>query len=142
MRKITVSTGIITTIAGTGSYGHGGDGGAATSAALCDPMGIEVDSSGRPIHVFFHCLFIYLSPGNVYLTEHMCYYVRKITASTGTISTIAGTGTGAYSGDNGAATSAALWYPYDLTVDNAGIKICVSGVSISSIINYIFIFFL
>ena len=46
VRKITVSTGIITSIAGTGVYGHTGDGGGATSAALCDPLGLEVDSSG------------------------------------------------------------------------------------------------
>ena len=122
MRKITVSTGIITTIAGTGTLSHGGDGGAATAAAVCDPMGIEVDSSGRSIRAFFVYLFTYFSSGNVYFTEHLCYYARKITASTGIISTIAGTGTGTHSGDNGAATSAALNYPYDLTVDNSGMK--------------------
>ncbi len=42
---MTASTGIITTIAGTGSYGYSGDGGQATSAGL-DPFGIAVDSSG------------------------------------------------------------------------------------------------
>jgi hypothetical protein len=46
IRKVTVSTGIITTIAGTGSYSYGGDGGAATSAELKDPYGVALDSSG------------------------------------------------------------------------------------------------
>ena len=47
IRKVTVSTGIITTIAGTGSYGSSGDGGAATSATLGWPTGMAVDASGR-----------------------------------------------------------------------------------------------
>ena len=42
-----VSTGIITTIAGTGSASYSGDGGAATSAALYDPHGVALDASGR-----------------------------------------------------------------------------------------------
>ena len=45
IRKVTASTGIITTIAGTGSYGYTGDGGQATSAGL-DPEGVAVDASG------------------------------------------------------------------------------------------------
>ena len=47
IRKVTVSTGIITTIAGTDSYGYSGDGGAATSATLYNPHGVTVDASGR-----------------------------------------------------------------------------------------------
>ena len=46
VRKVTVSTGIITTIAGTGSASYSGDGGAATSAALKYPVGVAVDASG------------------------------------------------------------------------------------------------
>jgi len=46
VRKITKSSGIITTIAGTGSSGYSGDGGAATSAVLYYPEGLAVDSSG------------------------------------------------------------------------------------------------
>ena len=42
-----VSTGIITTIAGTGSHSYSGDGGAATSATLAMPYGVAVDVSGR-----------------------------------------------------------------------------------------------
>ena len=47
IRKVTVSTGIITSIAGTGSTSYSGDGGAATSAGLYEPRGIALDSSGR-----------------------------------------------------------------------------------------------
>ena len=46
IRKVTVSTGIIVTIAGSGSTGFGGDNGAATSGILYDPIGVAVDSSG------------------------------------------------------------------------------------------------
>ena len=59
VRKITASTGIITTIAGTGSYSHTGDGGAATSAALCDPLGLEVDSSGMCAPYYTLCSLIH-----------------------------------------------------------------------------------
>ncbi len=47
IRKVTVSTGIITTIAGTGGAGYSGDNGPATSAALNSPQGIALDASGR-----------------------------------------------------------------------------------------------
>ena len=47
IRKVTVSTGIITTIAGTGTFSYSGDNGAATSATLYNPTGVAVDASGR-----------------------------------------------------------------------------------------------
>ena len=47
IRKVTVSTGIITTIAGTSTYGYSGDGGAAISAELYYPHGVALDASGR-----------------------------------------------------------------------------------------------
>ena len=47
IRKVTVSTGIITTIAGPGSTSYSGDGGAATSATLFWPTGVTVDASGK-----------------------------------------------------------------------------------------------
>ena len=47
VRKVTVSTGIITTIAGTGTGGYSGDNGAATSATLYHPTGVALDASGR-----------------------------------------------------------------------------------------------
>lgn len=55
VHKVTVSTGIITTIAGTGSTigSYSGDGGAATSATLKDPDGVVVDSSGKKHQLIF-----------------------------------------------------------------------------------------
>ena len=52
IRKITVSTGNITTIAGNGTYGYTGDGGPATSATLYNPVGIAIDSSGSRTLLF------------------------------------------------------------------------------------------
>jgi hypothetical protein len=103
IRKVTVSTGIITTFAGTGSQSFSGDGGAATSAALYYPAGLAVDLSD-----------------NVYISDKGNYRVRKVTASTGIITTFAGTGSASYSGDNGPATSAALYMIWGLDVDSAG----------------------
>ena len=53
IRKVTVSTGIISTIAGPGAQGSSGDNGAATSATLNYPTGVALDASGRQFIVFF-----------------------------------------------------------------------------------------
>ncbi len=94
---------IITTIAGTGSGSYSGDIGAATSAALNNPNGVAVDSSG-----------------SIYIADSSNHRIRKVTVSTGIITTLAGTGTGSYSGDNAAATSAGLNNPYGVAVDASG----------------------
>jgi hypothetical protein len=61
IRKVTVSTGIITTIAGTGSCTYNGDNGQATSASLHYPRAVALDSSGIPIsiHVIITILFTF-----------------------------------------------------------------------------------
>ena len=59
--------------------------------------------------------------GNVYIADYSNNRVRKVTVSTGIISTIAGSSTsGSYSGDNGAATSATLFAPTGVAVDASG----------------------
>ena len=58
--------------------------------------------------------------GNVYIADTLNHRIRKVTVSTGIMTTIAGTGTGGYSGDNGAATSATLYRPHGVTVDASG----------------------
>jgi sugar lactone lactonase YvrE len=103
IRKVTVSTGVITTVAGNGNYGYSGDGAAATSAALNSPQGVAVDSSG-----------------NLYIADSGNRVVRKVTASSGIISTVAGTGAAGYTGDGGAATSAELALPESVAVDGSG----------------------
>ena len=58
--------------------------------------------------------------GNVYIADWYNNRIRKETVSTGIITTIAGTGTSSYSGDNGAATSATLHYPTGVALDASG----------------------
>ena len=58
--------------------------------------------------------------GNVYIADSSNHRIRKVTVLTGIITTIAGAGSGSYSGDNGAATSAALYSPIGVAVDASG----------------------
>ena len=62
IREVTVSTGIVTTIAGTGSSGYSGDGGAATSAALNSPNAVAIDLTGRYNWSTFLLHILLLSP--------------------------------------------------------------------------------
>ena len=93
---------IITTIAGTGTIGSSGDGGAATSAQLYYPYGVAVDISGK-----------------VYIADYYNDKIRMVN-SAGIITTFAGTGTAGSSGDGGAATSSQLYIPSGVTVDISG----------------------
>ncbi len=126
IRKVTISTGTISTISGTGTASFSGDGGAATSATLSSPYGVAVDSSGTQI--VFHYLFIVsfctflCTVGNVYIADRSNHRIRKVTVATGIISTIAGTGTGSFSGDGGQATSATIKCPNGVAVDSSGWK--------------------
>ena len=124
IRKVTASTGIITTIAGTGTGTYSGDNGPATSATLYFPVGIAFDSAGFSwvIIYIFPCSFDNFFPylGNVYIGDQYNNRIRKVTISTGIITTIAGTGTKSYSGDNGPATSATLNYPFGVALDSVG----------------------
>ncbi len=96
---------VITTIAGTASAGYSGDNVAATTSSLYNPVGVSVDSSS-----------------NVYVCDRINSRVRKITSSTGIITTIAGTGVNGHTGDGGAASSASLCDPLGLRVDSSGIR--------------------
>ena len=73
--------------------------------------------------MFAH-IFLILLPlnalGNMYIADRQNNRIRKVTVSTGIITTVAGTGTSSYSGDNGPATSAALYYPHGVILDASG----------------------
>lgn len=101
IRKVD-GAGTITTIAGRGTRGFSGDGGAATQAQFYSPSGIAIDASGI-----------------IYVADKINNRVRKIDAA-GVITTIAGTGTYGFSGDNGPATSAQLAYPEDVCLTATG----------------------
>jgi hypothetical protein len=103
IRKVTASTGVITTYAGTGTAGYLGDGGAATSARLRSPEGVSLASNG-----------------DLYVADTANDVIRLITASTGIISTFAGTGTAGSSGDGGPATSATLNGPQAVDLSATG----------------------
>ncbi|MDP1726709.1 MAG: T9SS type A sorting domain-containing protein [Bacteroidota bacterium] len=103
VRKINASSGIITTIAGNGYAGFLGDGYPATSANLNAPLAVAVDTSG-----------------NLYIADKSNNRIRKVNYLTGVITTVAGNGSPAYSGDNGQATLAAIKSPCGIAVSPSG----------------------
>ena len=103
IREVVNSTGIITTIAGTGSLfpasgilntGYSGDGGAATDAELNNPLSVALDAAG-----------------NVYIGDYGNYRIRKVSTD-GIITTIGGNGVQGHSGDGGPALDAEFLGPY------------------------------
>ena len=100
VRMIKRSTGIISTIAGTGGGGYAGDGGPATSAMFYGPKNIAIEAA----------------TGNIYITDGST--IRMVTKITGIITTIAGNSTrSGYAGDGGLATLATLSSPQGIDVD-------------------------
>ncbi len=101
IRKIDTS-GIITSIAGDGTYGYAGDGGTATSAKLYAPVAVATDKKG-----------------NLFICDASNHRIRMVNQS-GIITTFAGKGGTGFSGDGGQADSALLNYPYGLATDKFG----------------------
>ena len=106
LRKVDAITQNISTVVGIGTAGFSGDGGAATSAQVGGGgiSSVVVDSSG-----------------NIYIADYNNNRIRKVTAATGIITTVAGSGAtglgaGGYTGDGGSATSATLNNPYGVVV--------------------------
>ena len=100
--RMVNTSGIISTIVGTGVAGFGGDGGQATLAELSSPYAIAIDAVN-----------------NLYIADQANQRIRKVDTS-GIITTIAGTGTNGFSGDGGLATAAQLWNPQGITFDASG----------------------
>src|SRR5439155_755129 len=101
IRRVEAGTGIITTVAGTGTPGFSGDGGPATDAQLSVPYAVAIDAVG-----------------NLFIADQGNFRSRRVAA--GIITTVAGTGIPGFSGDGGAATSAQLSVAYGVTTDGAG----------------------
>jgi sugar lactone lactonase YvrE len=101
VRKVDTA-GVITTVAGIGGFGFGGDGGPATSARFSFPRGIAVDAAG-----------------NLFIVDSNNARVRKVDTS-GVITTVAGNGGFGFSGDGGPAIGASLFSPFGVAVDASG----------------------
>jgi DNA-binding beta-propeller fold protein YncE len=93
---------VITTVAGTGEPGFGGDGGLAARALLNGPFDVAFDRAG-----------------NLYFSDTFNHRIRRIDARTGVITTCAGDGEAGYSGDGGPAEQARLNQPYGIAIDRA-----------------------
>ncbi len=103
VRMVSVSTGLITTVAGTGIQGFSGDGTLATSAQLNAPVAVLLDPAG-----------------NLYIADSGNNRIREISAATGNIQTLSGTSTQGFSGDGGPANVASMYGPYSLFFDQSG----------------------
>jgi DNA-binding beta-propeller fold protein YncE len=100
IRRIDHQSGVITTVAGSGRTGFDGDGGPAAAARLNEPYGLVLDAHR-----------------NLYFADRLNRRVRRVDGATGTISTVAGNGEAAYSGDGGPADRAGLVEPNGVALD-------------------------
>jgi len=112
IRRVDARTGVITTVTGNGEAGYSGDGGPATSAALNEPYGIVLDRAG-----------------NLFIADRLNRRVRRVDAASGIVTTLAGTGEAAYSGDGGPAAEAGLAEPNGLALDAEESRLYVADVA-------------
>jgi len=103
IRKIWMKDGATTIVAGTGNLGYSGDGGLATGARIGKTASIALDSEG-----------------NIYFADGDNNRIRRINVLTGIITTVAGTGAAADSGDGGPAVTAGVSRPTGIVMDGAG----------------------
>ena len=100
IRKIVISTGVVTTLAGTGSSGSS-DNSSGTSASFNNPCGITCDGT------------------HLYVTDKGNHMIRKIVIDNGTVTTLAGTGSAGQTNHN-TGTSASFDEPEGITIDSDG----------------------
>ena len=104
IRRVDAVTGLISTVAGTGTSGYNGDNIPATQAMVSNPAGLAIDGAG-----------------NLYFADNGNHILRRIDAVTGLITTVAGTpGVQGYSGDGSLATAARLTFPEGVALDITG----------------------
>ena len=114
VRKVNLSTGTISTIAGNGTNGYSGDGGPAASAMLNGPSSICANAAG-----------------DLYIADETNFVIRKISAATGIITTFAGDGTEGYSGDDSLAVNAEIGFIDGICADTFG-NVYINDLSCSS----------
>ena len=102
IRKIVISTGAVTTLAGTGYSGYAN--GTGTSASFRYPHAITTDGT------------------NLYVADYGNHLIRQIVISTGVVTTLAGT-TGSYGSADGTGTSASFYYPDGITTDGTNLYV-------------------
>ncbi|MCY4530011.1 MAG: hypothetical protein OXD46_13395 [Chloroflexi bacterium] len=110
IRRVDASTGIITTVAGNGEHGYSGDDGPATQAMLASPIAVTAGPDG-----------------DLYIADHRNSRIRKVDATTGIITTVAGTGEQGFHGDGDPATQAAISLPRDVALDADGTLYIADG---------------
>jgi len=103
IRKLWARGGAVTTVAGTGIVGYGGDGGQATTARIGKAISIALDATG-----------------NIYIVDGDNNRIRRVDVSTGMITTLAGNGAATDSGDQGLAVNAGISQPTGITVGRQG----------------------
>jgi len=101
-RVLKYNAGTVTIFAGTGVAGYTGVGGPAAGAELNDPKGVHIDGGG-----------------NVYIADFLNNCVRKVDATSGNITTIAGTTSPGATGDGGPATAATMSLPASVAMDSS-----------------------
>jgi hypothetical protein len=110
-RKLDLTNNLLTTVAGNGEKAYVGDGQLALEASFSAPHEIRFDSAG-----------------NLFVVERDSHVVRRVDATTGLVSTVAGTGEGGYGGDDGPAVQAQLRQPHSIAFDAQGnLLICDIG---------------
>ncbi len=143
VRRVDHATGLIATVAGSGTAGGNGDGGPATQAQLSTPLGVAVDGDGnlyigdtgnsaiRRVSAATGVITTLAAsaypvgmagygPHGVLVTEYFGNCVKRINGETGAVTVIAGTGSTAYSGDGGPATAASLGHPHGVAIAPGG----------------------
>ena len=111
IRRMNLRTRQVATVAGNGTRGYAGDGGPATQASLNMPHEIVFDRAGH-----------------LYIVERDNHVVRRVDATTGVLTTFAGTGTAGFGGDGGSATAAQLRQPHSVAIDPSGRRLLICDI--------------